>query len=66
MSDHQCVVALKSRIHEGLIKEAVRRLMVLPQYGAAEPEAVRTLVEAEVEKGNITLFGVLRSVKKII
>ena len=65
MPDRRIVEALKTRIHEGLITEAVRRAMELPQLAGAEPELVRAMVTAEVNKGNVTLFGVLRSVRRM-
>ncbi len=65
MPDRRIVEALKTRIHEDLITEAVRRAMELPQFAGAEPELVRAMVTAEVNKGNVTLFGVLRSVRRM-
>ncbi len=65
MTDRQEARVLQARLHDGLIKEAVRRVMELPQYAGADAAAVRVLVENEVNKGNITLYGLLRSAKLI-
>ncbi len=66
MTDRQEASALEARLHEGLIKEAARRVMELPQYAGADAAAVRDLVESEINKGNITLYGLLRSAKSVV
>lgn len=58
-------VAPKAEPHEGLIAEAVRRLIRRPRFAAAaDREALRELVLAEIRKGTLTLFGLVRAVER--
>lgn len=64
MTNSKEPAVLDEEAHDGLVAEVVRRLMSKPRYAAADPCALRELVEVEVRKGTVTLFGLMRAIER--
>lgn len=58
--------SLASRVdaHRGLAAEVVRRLMSKPRYAAGDPDKLRSIVEAEIARGIVTIHGLVRAVER--
>lgn len=56
--------APQPELHGGLIAEVVRRLMVKPRYAAADRDALGDLVRAQVHRGTLTIFGLVRAIER--
>lgn len=63
MTDHHENKTIQNLLQKAMIEETVRSVLELPQYAGAEPGFVRDLVEGEIKRGNITLYGMLRSIR---
>lgn len=63
MTDDHENKTIQDRLQKTIIEETVRSVLELPQYAGADSDFVRELVEGEIKRGNITLYGMLRSIR---
>ena len=64
MNMHMGSMASRVAAHEGLVAEVIRRLMSKPRYAGADPNTLRSIVEAEIEKGVVTMHGLVRATER--